>query len=187
MDTYHVNGAISITHLMHVDCWWCPNFHKSKPKILQTIEALFEELFSLKVGSQYHQKFLNILSHSPKSVRGKTLQYPTRVSENKKSFNQCWKLIQPIENLLSRWSGKYLSYGHNPIGKMGVPVGKYTYWTQGFSLPSVAKKIRKFAYKFIWDGRNGFFWSLMILPKSEQSRSREPPNYHWGCQYQEGL
>lgn len=39
---------------------------------------------------------------------------------------------------------------------------KYTYWAQGISLPaSMEEKIRKLAYKLIWDRRKGISWSQL--------------------------
>lgn len=80
-----------------------------------------------------------------------------------------WKLIQPIENLLRRWSGKFLSYGNRISLVNWVIAGKYTYWVQGtpsLHQYSVVKKTRKLANRFIWDGRKGITWKQVIL-KSE--------------------
>lgn len=42
--------------------------------------------------------------------------------------------------------------------------GKYSYWAQGTTLPeTVMVKMRKLAYKFIWDRRKGIPWAQMIL------------------------
>jgi len=49
------------------------------------------------------------------------------ITEKKKSYNQCWKHIQPIENLLTRWSKKYLSYGERIQLVNYIIAGKYTY------------------------------------------------------------
>lgn len=39
---------------------------------------------------------------------------------------------------------------------------------QGVSLlASIVEKVRKLAYKFIWDGRKWIPWNQMILPKAE--------------------
>lgn len=76
--------------------------------------------------------------------------------------------FQPIENILSRWSGKCLSYEGRIQLFNWIIAGNYTYWAQGVALPSsVHKKIQKLVYHFIWDGRKGIPWSQMALPKEE--------------------
>lgn len=49
------------------------------------------------------------------------------ISGKQKSFNQCWKLIQSIENILARWSGKCLLYGERIHLVNWIIASKYRY------------------------------------------------------------
>lgn len=80
----------------------------------------------------------------------------------KKTHCHCWKLIQPIENMLSHWSGKCLSYGGGIQLVNWIIAGKYTNGPR-----SIHKRVKKLAYLFIWDGRRGIPLPLVVLPKEE--------------------
>ena len=178
IDTYQVNGATSISHLMYADDILI--FSKANPKSLNAIKTVLEK-FSLFSGLEVNaskssstfskvcaenQSLHNILGYTVKSLPITYLGLP--ITGKKKSFGQCWKLIQSIEALLARWSGKCLSYGGRIQLVNWIIARKYTYWAQGMAIPdSVAKKVRRLAYRFIWDGRKGIPWAQMILPKSE--------------------
>lgn len=89
----------------------------------------------------------------------------------KTSYSQCWKLIQPIENLMFRWKGKCLSLiwrkysaGQRDNSREIYLLHIYAHSAQGICLPdTVHGKVKKLAY----DGRKGIPWSRIVLPKNE--------------------
>lgn len=99
------------------------------------------------------------------------------ITRKKKSHNQCWKLIQPIEKLLTKWGEKCVSYGGKIQLVTWIVSGTYTYWAQGTTLQcSVVTKVRKLSYQFIWDRRKGIPWKKMGLPKERRARGYESAN-----------
>lgn len=178
LDTYKVNGTTSISHLMYAEDILL--FCKANPRSLLVIKDLlhqFSEFTGLQVNAQKSSiiltkacqddnSFSNNLDFTRSNLPITYLGLP--ITGKKKSHSQGWKLIQPIENMLSHWNGKCLSYGERIQLVKWIIVGKYTYWAQGISLPSsIHKKVQKLAYQFIWDGRKGIPWDLMVLPKDE--------------------
>lgn len=107
----------------------------------------------------------NILGYIVKKL---PITYLGLLISGKKSFNECCKLIQPIENHLARWSGKCLFYGARIQLVNWIKAGKYTYWAQDITTPSfIVKNVRKHVYQFIWDGKKSIPWDQMNLHKVE--------------------
>lgn len=101
LDTYQVNEATFIPHPMNVDDILI--FSKANPKSQKSIKNILREL-SQFTGLDVNNQKVQPLS---KVCEGKTKLHDRK---ERKSYNQCLKLIQPIENLLSRWSDKSLPY-----------------------------------------------------------------------------
>lgn len=59
--------------------------------------------------SQENENLINILGFQERQLPVMYLGIP--ITGKKKTQGQCWKLIQPIEKLLVKWSGKCMSYG----------------------------------------------------------------------------
>lgn len=111
-NTYQTNGATSISHQMYADDNLL--FSKANPQSLRSIQNILSEftLFSgLKRNIQKSlatfskvceedQKLHDIVGFAPKKLPN--FHLGLQIISKKKSYNQCWKLIQPIENLLSR-------------------------------------------------------------------------------------
>lgn len=93
----------------------------------------------------------NILGFTVGELHISYLSLP--ITGQKFFYNQCWKLIQPIENLLSRLRGKCLSYGGRIQLVNWIITGRYIYWAQGICIS-------------IYLGWEKITWSQMILPKN---------------------
>lgn len=118
--TYQVNRATSIIHLMYADDVLI--FSKANPKSLNGIKSLnfFSKFSCLEVNNneslptfskvcEEDLDIQDILGFAAKKLPISYLGFP--ITGKKKSFNQCFKLIQPIEALLSRWSGEVYVLG----------------------------------------------------------------------------
>lgn len=121
IDTYQVNGSTSITHLLYADDVLI--FSKANQKSLRAIKSILAK-FTIFSGLECidttkssitfskmcedNSELQEIIGFKCKKLPISYLWFPITV---KKSFNQCWKLVQPIEDLLVIWSGRCLSYG----------------------------------------------------------------------------
>lgn len=115
LDTYVVNGSVSISHLIYVDDVLI--FSKANPKSLGTIKRILEsftkfsglEVNQEKSSTTYSMACSNDqIIHSILNFPFKTL--PIRylglpITGKKKSYAACWKLINPIEMVLAKWKG----------------------------------------------------------------------------------
>lgn len=128
-----------------------------------TADIVYNAHCSKMVDHSLHLK--EIIDFPPKLPPLTYLGIP--ISGKRKGFGQCIGLIQPLEKILIRWKGRYLSHRGRFQLVNWVFAGIFTpYWINGTSLPSfVVTKIRQIVYKFIWDGRKSVPWSRMVLPE----------------------
>lgn len=99
-----------LSYLMYVDDSF---FSKANPKSLKpSCPSKGIHLFSiLEVNTQKSTVTFSKVCEDNSELHN-ILSFPhwkPLDTGKKKSFNKCWKLIQPIKNILSRWSGKCLS------------------------------------------------------------------------------
>lgn len=55
--------------------------------------------------------------------------------EKKKTHGLCWKLIQPIEELLAKCKNRCLSFARKTQLVIWIPLSKFQYWAQCTTLP----------------------------------------------------
>lgn len=94
------------------------------------------------------------------------------ITGKKKTHAKCWKLIESIEKMFSRWKGRCLSYGGR-IQLLNWNIARQlSYWTYGTIFrASIIKKVQKITYRFIWDRRKpGILWSQMVVHSSLRRR-----------------
>lgn len=155
----------SITHLMYVDDVLM--FTKANTKSVNRINGILEKyttFSSLELNRnksfitfskfcEGNWELQSILGFQTKALPIMYLGVP--ITGKKKIHNQ-WELIQSIEKLLVKWSGKFFSFRGRIQFITWIVTGKYTYWAQVTSFPSsIVDKIRKPSHQFIWDGRKG--------------------------------
>lgn len=117
INTYKVDYTSFISHLIYVDDVLI--FSEVNTKSLNAIKKVLEKfssysglginsarsIMSLSKVCAEDQSLQNILGFSIIPLLG------LPITGKKKFYNHCWKLIQPIEAMLGKWSGKCLSYG----------------------------------------------------------------------------
>lgn len=124
-------------------------FPKANPKSLKAIKSIlnsFSKFSELSINSQKSSMIFSKICENSNDLQ-QILNFPVSklpityldvpITRKKKAYNQCWKLIQLIEAMLARWSGKCLSYGGRIQLVNWILAGKYTYWAQGIALPSL--------------------------------------------------
>lgn len=102
-------GLTSFLHLMYLNDVLI--FSKANTKSFKSIIiGKFTQISGLEVNTTKVCE-----DNTPKSLPITYLGLPITMKE--KSFNQCWKLIQSIVNLLVKWSEKvFIISKKNPIG-----------------------------------------------------------------------
>lgn len=112
MDTYVVNGVVSISHLIYVDDVLI--FSKANTKSLRTIKRILESLskFSgLKVNQEKSSTTYSKICANDQTIHSilnftvKTLPISyigLTITGKKKSCVSCWKLIDPIYKILAK-------------------------------------------------------------------------------------
>lgn len=148
------------------------------PKSLGAIKSILEEfsLFrSLEINTtnitttfskvcEESPELQDILGFQSKNLHITYLGIP--ITRKKKSFNQCWKMeTNPsFRKTPSYVEWKCLSYGGSIQLVNWIIADKYSCSAQGLPLSgSITNKMRKLAYRFIWDGRKSITWSQIIL------------------------
>lgn len=149
-------GLTSFLHLMYLNDVLI--FSKANTKSFKSIIiGKFTQISGLEVNTtkvcEDNLEFHIILGFTPKSLPITYLGLPITMKE--KSFNQCWKLIQSIVNLLVKWSEKvFIISKKNPIGLLNHIRWIHILDPSPIPLPSsIIIKVRKLAYQFVWDGR----------------------------------
>lgn len=83
-------------------------------------------------------------------------------------YIDCDALLAELRALLTRWSGKKLSYKGRTQLADWVFHGKFGYLTQSNVIPRVAlETIQSITYKFIWGAQREVLWQSMIRAKNQ--------------------
>lgn len=179
IELYTSGGVIVENHLVLADdvVFFCHASHRSIRALREVLDE-FTMFLGLKINCEKscaifskrvtdRAKLAVILGFQVSELPVKYLGTP--LTDKSIRYKDCDALLAELRTLLTRWSGKKLSYMGRVVQLVDwVFQGKFGYLIRSNIVPRAAlETIQSIAYRFIWGAQKKVVWRSMIRTKSQ--------------------